>query len=184
VSLVVGIDYDSYKATLCAINLEGRWRPRFAEARFRKDRQSGDDEAILAVGQVGARTLGSIADLSADLSSTVVWIERGYGHSRRADWILGAFFGSIYATCAAMPIAAVNPMNAAEWKRLVTSRSGIGVTKKGTGNGNAKKEIANEATRALLILEEIDGAEWTPDQLDAFAVALTGRVLNREAVAA
>lgn len=112
----------------------------------------------------------------------VFFIERGYGQSRRSDWMLGAFFAAIYI--AACEFGPVNPMDLREWKQAVTKVAGIGLTAKGDGNGNAKKEVANEATRALLALVEVDGTAWTPDELDAYGIAWTGRRLNARAVEA
>jgi hypothetical protein len=184
---VVGIDYDSYKATLCALPLDGSiGDARIAVARFRPASRSGEDAAINGLREVEDSIVCALAELTTTLSTTVVWIERGFGMSRRADFILGAYFGAIFSACwnlaPASPV--VNPIEAREWKRIVTAHAGIGLTKKSAGNPNAKKEIANEACRALLTLGEIDGSEWTPDELDSFGVAFAGRALNREALAA
>lgn len=192
--IVVGIDYDSYKATLVALPLEGSIaRVRTSVVTFRKASQSGEAAALVALASVRAGILheltegGGVCDFTLgaeldDIRPDVVWIERGFGMSRRADFILGAYFGAIYsATAGECP---TNAMEAREWKRTVTAVSGIGRTVKGAGNPNAKKEIANEACRALLELAEVDGSDWTPDALDAFGVAYTARKLNREALAA
>jgi hypothetical protein len=114
-----------------------------------------------------------------------VWfLERGFGASRRSDFIMGAFTGAVFVSLSSMPADAVNLMEAREWKSAVTEVSGIGRTKDGRGNGNAKKEIANEAVKALLLLEGIETVDWTPDQLDAAGIAFAGRRLNARAAAA
>lgn len=180
--MILGVDYSSYEAVLCALPFEGG-KPRLAVARFRPASRSGDDHAIAALGQVSAGIAAAIADLCLPQGEeTVAWVERGYGTSRRADWILGAYFSAIFVDLRRSLGDAVNPIDLREWKKIVTGQSGIGLTVKGAGNGNAKKEVANEACRALLSLVEVDGSTWTPDELDAFGIAWAGRALNKMAV--
>lgn len=190
--MVVGCDYDSFKATFCALQFVTQ-APRIAVAQYRLPKQTGPDAAIRALDAVEDAVLRALGELGASEEESVVWIERGYGQSRRADWILGAHFGAIWA--AAAQVCLVNPLDLREWKQAVTYSAGIGLTKKGTGNGNAKKEVANEATLALLReyarlaygdradAEPPFGIAWTADMLDAYAVAWTGRRLNEKALA-
>lgn len=186
--MIVGVDYSSYEATVVAMYLDRSIGcARSAVASFRPASHSGEDAAIAALAQVRPAMAGALAFVGVssadDIAESVIWIERGFGMSRRADFILGAYFAAIYAACHDFGLI-VNPMEAREWKRTVTAVSGIGRTAKGAGNPNAKKEIANEACRAILELAEVDGSDWTPDALDAFGVAYTARKLNREALEA
>lgn len=140
---------------------------------------------IAALANVQRALVGALGELSRDLSATVVWIERGQGASRRSDWCMGAYFAAIYAACAGLPLGGLNPLDAREWKRIVTATAGIGMVKDGTrGNANAPKAVANEACRGLLALGEVDPADWSSDDLDAFGVAFAGRDLNRAAILA
>lgn len=190
--LIVGLDYDSYKATLVALPLDGSIsKVRKETAQFRPKSRSGDDEAIAALANVHSEMLTALLNLRVRVCAsgdqyqgeqTAVWVERGFGMSRRADFILGAYFGAIVAALVDLRVV-WNPMDLREWKQIVTLTAGIGLVKDGTrGNGNAKKEVANEACRALLALGEIDASEWTPDELDAFGISFAGRDLNRKAL--
>lgn len=182
--LVVGIDYSTYEASLVALPLDGSiGAVRRRTAKFRPAKWSGDDHMIAALANVHLAILTALAGLTNDFSTAVVWIERGQGASRRSDWSMGAYFAAIYATCAALPLGGLNPLDAREWKRIVTQTAGIGLVQDGTrGNANAPKEVANAACRGLLQLGEVDSADWTPDDLDAFGVAFAGRDLNRSAL--
>lgn len=191
--MVIGCDYDSHKATFCALQFVTQ-APLIAVAEYRLAKETGPDAAIRSLDRVEDAVLVALAELRASEEQSVVWIERGYGQSRRADWILGAYFGAIWAAVA--QVCLVNPLDLREWKRAVTKAAGIGLTKKGEGNGNAPKPLANEATLALLheyALIAGDGSgrsssaapfgiAWTPDMLDAYAVAWTGRKLNEGAL--
>lgn len=191
--MIVGVDIDSYKATICAVPFSGG-RPILTEARWRPDGKSGD--ALGVLGQVPAGMVRALTILEYDsdrfkVEPNVWFVERGFGASRRSDFIVGAFTGAVVATLTSLRAwppdvtnDPINLMDAAEWKREVTGVSGIGVTKKGTGNGNVKKEIANDACRALLLLDEIEPVDWTPDQLDAWGIAFAGRRINARAAAA
>jgi hypothetical protein len=186
--VVVGVDFDSFKATLCVLPFAGG-APLFAEARWRWDSDRG--EALTYLGRVHDDLLHALDELgraSERFRSEMhlCFVERGFGASRRSDFILGAYLGAIYATLAGgweYPYV-VNLLDAREWKREVTAASGIGQTKAGKGNPNAKKDVANEACRALLLLDEIDATDWTADMLDAWGIAYTGRRLNQHAIAA
>lgn len=167
---------------MCALDF-GDEVPRLQEARFRRNQDTGEDAAVRALGLVAPTIMTALALLgdSDRTEQCVVWIERGYGQNRVGDWVLGAYFGAIY--CAVEPHAFVNPLDLREWKRMVTAEAGFGLTVKGRGNGNAKKPIANEATRMLLARVGVDGSGWSPDQLDAYAIAWTARRLNERALA-
>jgi Holliday junction resolvasome RuvABC endonuclease subunit len=186
--MIVGVDVDSFKATLCAVPFDGG-TPILVQARFRPDSKTGDALAYLVKVPAAMR---SARELLAEASPhrfavepNVWFVERGFGASRHSDFIVGAFTGAIMASLAGITDDPVNLMLAGEWKRDVTGASGIGLTTKGVGNGNAKKEVANAACRELLeTFLEVDSTDWTPDQLDAFGIAFCGRRLNARAAAA
>lgn len=188
---VVGVDFSTYEASLVGLPLDGAiGAVRRVRVKFRPASRSGDDEMIAALAAVASAIRDGILNLGVGTfyqprDEAVAWIERGYGASRRSDWSLGAYFGAIHAACSSFGLAGVNPVGAGEWKKIVTEAAGVGLVKDGTrGNPNAKKEVANEACRALLSLGEVDATDWSPDDLDAFGVSYAGRVLNRAAVAA
>lgn len=183
--MIVGVDFDTYKATLCAIPFD-RLAPRWATAEFRPARATGEDEAIRALARVRKAVYAGITEIV--VGPTVIFVERGFGMSRRADWILGAFFGAIYVSLAdPTSRLVVNPMEAREWKRDLTGYVGHGLTTKGAGNANAKKDVANEAARILLaqplveLPPSVEAASLSPDELDAFSIAWAGRRLNATA---
>lgn len=185
--MIVGIDLDSFKATICAVPFDGGV-PILVEARWREDRQTGDALAHLGKVPVALRHARTELEQASPERFAVepnVWfVERGFGMSRRSDFILGAFTGAIMALLHADTGDPVNLMDLREWKSEVTEAAGVGITAKGRGNGNAKKEVANEACRTLLsTLLELDAVDWTPDQLDAYGIAFTGRRLNARALA-
>jgi hypothetical protein len=176
--MVIGIDYSSYDAHLCGVGFDGG-KPKLVRAVFRPAKASGEAAAIEALKEVGVMLASAVYEFGSD-EPHVFFVERGFGASRRADWILGAFFAAVYVTLAGY--GPTNVMEAREWKREVTLRSGVGLTVKGCGNPNVNKDVANEATRALLGLVEVDGSDWSPDELDAYGIAWTGRRLNARAL--
>ncbi len=177
--MVIGVDIDSYHLHLCGIS--GDEPPRVVSVPLRK---RGDDEhsAVLAVATsfaVGARTIRDdpvVSNLAAMLPVESVWVERGYGPNRNADFVLGAIYGATFiAAHNTLPNAAVRPMLASSWKKHVTAETGITTKGGGAGNGNASKLMANRACM------DIWHARWPlaiiptdPNQLDAFGVALAG----------
>ena len=184
--MIVGVDIDSHKASLCAVPFDGG-RPILAEARWRPNNKTGEALAYLDRIPDGlTEATDALAAASPDrfAAEPNVWfLERGFGASRRSDFIMGAFTGAIFvALHTSYPNDRVNLMEAREWKTIVTAVSGIGTTVKGRGNPNAKKEAANEACRALLLLDEVDGSDWGPDALDSFGIAFAGRRLNAAAI--
>lgn len=185
--MIVGVDYDTFKATLVALPFAGDTpAPVVAEARWRTASQGGD--ALDYLFRIHASLEVAKAEIAKRAPSfrdepSVYFIERGFGMSRRSDFLLGAFLGAIYADLYRTTRDAVNLMDLREWKAVVTFAAGIGLTANGRGNGNAKKVVANEACRALLARIGVDASSWSPDQLDAYGVALTGRDLNARAAA-
>lgn len=191
--MVIGVDYSTYEAVLCGIPFSGG-KPKIVHARFRPARACGDAAAIAALTEVAPSIRAAMAEFAVLVEGAggmtaafaqephVFFVERGFGMSRKSDWALGAFFAAVYV--AVGEYGPANAMDLREWKSEVTRAAGIGVTARGTGNGNAKKEVANEAARALLGLVEVDGTGWTADELDAYGLAFTGRRLNARAAAA
>lgn len=171
---VLGVDYDSYKATLCLLPFDGE-KPLFAQPRFRKNHHSGADHAWAALGRVLDEFRHEVVRATI-VRASVIWIERGFGQSRRADFDLGAFYGAIRVGFQVTSTAPVNSMDLREWKRLVTSEAF------GKGNGNAKKEVANQACRAIAAAAGVDVVDWSPDMLDAYGICWAGRELNRRAL--
>lgn len=182
--LSIGIDYSTYAASLVSLPIDGPiGAVRRRVVKFRPASRSGNDEMVATLAVVRNEIISGLAGLTTDLSTAVVWIERGYGASRRSDWAMGAYFAAIYAACSSLPLGGLNPLDAREWKQIVTLSAGIGLVKDGTrGNANAPKEVANEACRGLLALGEVDAADWSADDLDAFGIAYAGRDLNRSAL--
>lgn len=183
---VVGIDYDSYGIHAVRIPFEGEPRHTMKTVPLRRSSDSGpagEWRALLAL----PRAMADLGDriLSADLPgyspTAVVYVERGTGTSRRADFLLGAIYGGIVARLEdeTPEPCAINSMPLQEWKRAVT---GAGL---GKPNGNAKKEVAHEAIYAILAAEgwDVDEARihFDGNLLDAYGIAWAGREFNRRA---
>lgn len=180
--MIVGIDYDSYKAVLCGLPFPIPAlsdQPTVETIVFRPASRSGDDAAIAALKTVNEQLRQSDLVKAAD----VLWLERGFGNSRRADFILGAFFGAVLSTLVEYCTeASVNPLDIQEWKREISAACGVTTKAGGRGNGQLKKELAHQYVRqvALRCRHNIDG--FGPDALDAYAIAYTGRLLNQRAL--
>lgn len=183
--MIVGIDFDTYKITLCALPHEAPETALMAQIRLRKDRESGDAHLWAALPGlfVGLRSSPTVMRILG--GADIVFVERGFGGSRRSDYTLGAVFGALLAT---LPLLVphgrpVNPISLQEWKKIVTKDAGIGLTAKGEGNGNAPKPVANAAVRALASEAWlVDVENWSEDVCDAYGIAYAGRSLNRTAV--
>ena len=166
--MIVCVDIDSHKASLCAVPFDGG-RPILAEARWRPNNKTGEALAYLDRIPDGlTEATDALAAASPDrfAAEPNVWfLERGFGASRRSDFIMGAFTGAIFvALHTSYPNDRVNLIQPA-------AQGLIG-----------KKEAANEACRALLLLDEVDGSDWGPDALDSFGIAFAGRRLNAAAI--
>lgn len=184
--LTLGIDFDSYALHVCGLPDDGG--PPVVQSE--PIRKRGDDEhrAMMTVAQalaVATNKIGMqipvmsviggggtvVAQPRVAISS--VWIERGYGASRRADFVLGAIYGATFIAVAhVLPGVPARPMQARDWKRDLTGEMGITTKTGGRGNGNVKKEVANACAR------ELWEREWPlaiiptdPNQLDAFSIA-------------
>lgn len=171
----IGIDFSSYWLDACLVERADGGpvrRVRWARERLRKDRGESEEVAITNVRHALWACLATLTLGDAD-----VYIERGYGASRRADFLLGCIYGALVAAVGSGRMA-WHSMPRAEWVRDVTATQGI-VTKKGTpGNGNAPKAVANECCREILRglypMVVVDVADLGPDALDAFGVAYAG----------
>lgn len=187
-SIVLGVDIDSYAIHVCAVPTDGGV-PAVVSSALRK---RGDDEhkAITAVASALGRAVVDIRALRPQAvmvggGGTMVaiqqediggvWVERGYGSSRRADFILGCIYGAVIVAAGhVLPGVAVRQMAVSTWKRSVTGACGIRTQAGMLGNGNVKKEVANQCCRQMW------EAAWPlaiipsdPNQLDAFGIAYT-----------
>lgn len=161
-SLTIGCDFDSYRLHLCGLPNDGG-PPLVEQATLRR---SKDDE-LVAIQSVSGALAGAIHRLRQQRNPEVpesvsgIWIERGYGSSRKADFILGAIYGATIATGNhACPGVSIRPVNAARWKQHLGCP------------GNCRKDLAN-AQAAILWR-----ASWPlaiiptdPNVLDAFSIA-------------
>lgn len=160
-SLVIGCDFDSYRLHLCGLPTDGG-APLVEQVQLRR---KGDDE-IVAIQAVSSALGGAVHRLRQQRNPESpeavdsVWIERGFGASRKADFILGCIYGATIATGNHACRQSIRPVMASDWKRH------LGVA------GNAKKEVAN--ARAALLWR----TRWPlaiipsdPNVLDAFAIA-------------
>lgn len=173
--MIVGIDISSYDAVLVGLPYPRRAladQPVVETVVFRPRSRPGEDEAFAAMKTVRSALLQSKLFHEAD----VFWVERGFGASRKADFLLGAFFGLILAACAGA--ATTNPMEAREWKREISASCGV-TTKAGkAGNANLTKDAAHVYVRQVATKLGHDVAGFNGDQLDAYAIAVVGRWLN------
>lgn len=174
--LTLGVDIDSYAIHVCAIPAGGG-PPTAVSHGIRK---KGDDEHR-AIGAVSFAFASAVHAIRSSYPEPVggVWVERGYGANRNADFILGCIYGAvIVASGHALPGVAVRQMKASQWKRHVTGERGVVTKKGGVGNGNAAKALANT------VCTEIWLERWPdvyppvdPNQLDAFGVAYAAAAL-------
>lgn len=180
VPFVLGVDYSTYEATLCLLPFDGE-QPLFAQPRFRKNHHSGADHAWDALGRVLSELRHELVYATV-MRASVIWIERGFGQSRRADFALGAFYGALRVGFQVVTAAPVNSMDLREWKREVTAEA-FPELWRGKGNGNVKKELANEACRQIAATAGVADVEgWSPDMCDAYGIAFSGRLLNLRAL--
>lgn len=173
----VGIDLDTWKLTLCAIDAPEPSVVLFAQESLRKRGQSLFD----AVQGIPFALSQAFAQL--DVHVNQVYIERGRGMFRTADFELGAIWGATaLAVRRQYPDVFVESVTVSEWKKLVTAHTGV-VTKTGVpGNGNAPKALANESCVTLLGRLGIIDPGLTPDHLDAFGIVWSaGRELPERA---
>ena len=189
--MIVGVDYDTYRVVLAAVPFEddsdGETVVEVETISYRKTSgfEAKADFQFEAAKRIGGLLLGSeILHRIREGVPAVVWIERGFGMSRRSDYLLGRIQGLVLAAVqAAIPpgsASAVNEITIQEWKREIV------------GNGNAKKEAVVPALLdrwSVLLVEpgfgetEAVAATGTPDEWDAAAIALAGRLLNARASA-
>ncbi len=187
-ALTLGIDYDSYGLHVCALPDDGG-PPVVVTAKLRK---KGDDEhrAIQAVGAALSQSMEEIRHLllytpvkggggttAPRARPREAWIERGFGSSRKADFVLGAIYGAtIAAATSVLPGVAVRPLLLSTWKRAVTAECGITTKAGAPGNSMVKKPVANAcATQIWSDLWPLAIVPTDPNHLDAFSVAWTGQ---------
>jgi hypothetical protein len=168
--VIVGVDFDTYKATMVGLPLRGGGKPVLDTVVFRK--RPGDDAAYEALTRVRTLLLASPLYHLADL----FFIERGWGASRKADYMMGAFFGITFSALAGS--APTNVMNAQEWKKRISAACGVMTRDGSPGRGDLKKEEAHLYVQEVASAQGHDLRGYGPDALDAYAIALTGRWLN------
>jgi hypothetical protein len=168
--VIVGVDFDTYKATLVGLPLCGGGSPVLDTVVFRK--RPGDDEAYEALTRVRTLLLASPLYHLAN----VFFIERGWGASRKADYMMGAFFGATFSALTTQ--APTNVVNAQEWKKRISAACGV-VTRDGSpGRGDLKKEEAHVYVQKVAAAAGHDISQYGPDARDAYAIAMTGKWLN------
>lgn len=161
------------------------WATAKLRSRARKG-GPGDDE-FAAIGNVRTATAFGLAQLADGIGAArgslgaidAAFVERGYGQSRRADFVLGAIYGSLTVSLdSLLTSASVHSVTTQEWKRAVTAECGIETKDGRPGNGQVPKSKANECVREIL------GRYWPgrefpddPDSLDAFGIAFGGGTL-------
>lgn len=164
----LGIDIDTWKLTLC---VSGPTVVMFEQAPLRSKGQSLFD-AIQGV----APSLGlALNRLGLERGIEEVYIERGFGMFRKADFDLGAIYGATAVACRRlMPNVHIETVEVREWKRAVTAAVGI-TTKRGQpGNANANKVVANSSCRTLLLTRGLrDVEKLSADHLDAFGIVFS-----------
>lgn len=160
----LGIDIDTWKLTLC---VSGPTVTMFDQAPLRVKGQTLFD----AIQEVAPSMGMTLHRLGIDTQITHVYIERGFGMFRKADFDLGAVYGATAVAARRMlPNVHIETVEARAWKKVVTAACGI-KTKAGVpGNANAPKALANECCRSLLALRGITSEGLTPDHYDAFGI--------------
>lgn len=180
-SRFLGIDYDTYKATLALLS---QGLPvdaiQLQTANYREKKKSGDTFAIEALRQV----YSALSQSSLLFDADAIAIERGRGMNRKGEWEMGAYFGAVMVVVARLrPEIPIAWIEVREWKREVTARAGW---RDGLGNANAPKPDAHRALLEIapylhpgLTAEDFEGL--TPDELDAISIAWTHRRMSGRA---
>jgi hypothetical protein len=170
--VIYGIDYDTFGVYVCGIpfdfdDVATRDDAAFYWIPLRLKRESGEASLWRALAD---------ADLSAELpnfdSTDLVWIERGFGMSRRADFALGAVMGAIITAAARTP-ATISVIDLREWKREVMDNA------KEAKGGNVAKDVVQRYLHERYPLT----IGRDPNLVDAFGIALGGLRLNARALA-
>lgn len=159
-----GIDYDTHRLHVVVI-ADGH-HPYVGQAKLR-ERQATPYDATRGV-LAGLNRLVSAALDDLDPFMLDAAVERGWGASRRSDFLLGSIYGAVVASwsCVASRsprIGGIQSVPTADWKRT------LGVA------GNARKETANAAAADLWASMWGTPAPGDPNLLDAFALALVAR---------
>lgn len=163
----LGIDPDSWKLTLCLLGptVEEPSVVAFETATIRTRGESLFD----AIQGVAPTLALAISRLPAQPKH--VYIERGRGMFRSADFELGAIYGAtVVALRRSLPNASIKSVPLSDWKKAVTAAVGITTAKGVPGNGNAKKEVANAACLEILQDLGLSHGGLSADELDAFGI--------------
>jgi hypothetical protein len=162
----LGIDTDTWKLTLCSIS--GWEEPEIVEWQTAPLRNRGDSLFDAIQGVASALSL-AVSRLSS--APDEVYIERGRGQHRTADFELGAIYGATaVAVRRVLPNAFIETVPLHDWKKRVTAAVGITTVKGVPGNGNAPKAVANAACLEILQGLGITHGGLSADQLDAFGI--------------
>jgi hypothetical protein len=174
--LIVGVDFDTYKATMVGLPLLGEGGPVVETVVFRH--KSGDDHAYRGLARVRSLLLASELVHQGD----VFFIERGWGAQRKADYLMGAYFGVIYSFLSSFGFA--NVITAQEWKKAISAAGGARTRDGGKGRGNLTKLEAHVFVDMVAEGYGHDLSGWGADAIDAYAIATTGKWLNTAAASA
>lgn len=169
--MIAGIDADTYSVTVAIIRDEPIEEVEAACVHrivLRKASRSGEMAGLLALRELEPLLVASAVPWG---ELATVWIERGFGGSRRSDYALGAVAGALLAVIPCIAgTAEVNPIGLGEWRKAVT------------GNGNARTDDVTEALIARRVLPPATygpgGMTHDKDEVDATGIAVAGRTIN------
>lgn len=170
---VVGIDYDSFKATVCKLEFEVD-RFDILELRWRKQSDTKEDASWRALRRVGEIVRENWRWFQGDMvDDPPVWIERGYGPFRGSDFLLGQFSGAIIASWPVDDPGVISEIHVKEWRSVLTEAA----------TGKRAGGIKKEDVPAVLSGLGFDVSDLTLDATDSLGIAWAGRHLNRQQIA-
>jgi hypothetical protein len=154
--VIVGIDYSTYFAHLCLLGDAG---PSWRVATFRPVRESGEASSHRAMTRAGLEIRLALGDYLALGDEPTFAIERGYGQSRRADFVLGAFYGVIVSSLSsAFPTGRVIAVEARDWKKAISASCGVKTKTGSPGNATLKKGLAHAYVIQAFDVTQFHGA--------------------------
>lgn len=155
--MLIGVDYDTNDIYLCAY--EPDETPVLVTCALRTRRNSDLMEAIGNVPTALAIGLQRIR-LQTDITDATMWVERGRGPNRNADWALGAIAGAIISAYPRINRGAARLMDANQWKAAIGTR------------GNTKAAANLAATLQWRSRHPATNPPTNPNQLDAYGIAI------------
>lgn len=164
--MILGIDPDTYKLTIVGIADEpvDNETPIGWTVPIRPKKDTGWEALLMALRKLEPALLASECPWK---SASSIWIERAWGMSRKADYVLGCVVGALFATLPIICDAEVNYVSLFEWREAVT------------GESQATTDQIEAALMAHRHLRISPGR--TKDQIDALGIAMTGRKLTLDA---